>query len=171
MKLRKMLGDPLGAEAKELMSIIETQSKTTLAQWSISYVEENYLPILGDDASSELLDGINAVKKHINKEITLKDLKVYAKEARLSTDKVEDPKKLAAAKAITTACAVTQTPTNSLGFIFYGCAAYAYSKVGYEESKEVYDELAIEEMKRALKSLKSVAVENEEKPVKVKWNC
>ncbi len=33
MKLRKMLGDPLGAEAKELMSIIETQSKTTLAQW------------------------------------------------------------------------------------------------------------------------------------------
>lgn len=27
MKLRKMLGNPLGAEAKELMSIIETQSK------------------------------------------------------------------------------------------------------------------------------------------------
>ena len=51
MKLRKMLGDPLGAEAKELMNIIETQSKTTLAQWSISYVEENYLPILGDEKS------------------------------------------------------------------------------------------------------------------------
>lgn len=171
MKLRKMLGNPLGAEAKELMSIIETQSKTTLARWSISYVEENYLSILGDDVSSELLEGINAVKKHLNKEMTLKDLKVYAKEARLSTDRVEDSAKLAAAKAIATACAVTQTPTNSLGVIFYGCAAYAYDKVGYEESKEIYDELAIEEMKRALKSLKSVAVENEEKPVKVKWNC
>lgn len=126
---------------------------------------------MGDDVSSELLEGINAVKKHLNKEMTLKDLKVYAKEARLSTDKVEDSAKLATSKAIATVCAVTQTPTNSLGFIFYGCAAYAYSKVGYEESKEVYDELAVEEMKRALKSLKSVAVKNEEKPVKVKWNC
>lgn len=171
MKLRKMLGDPLGEEAKELMSVIETQSKITLAQWSISYVEENYLPILKEDVTKELLDGINAVKKHLNKEMTLKDLKVYAKEARLSTDKIDDPAKLAAAKAIATACAVTQTPTNSLGFTFYGCAAYAYNKVGYEESKETYDELAVEEMRKILESLKNIAIENEEKPVKVKWNC
>ena len=64
-----------------------------------------------------------------------------------------------------------QTPTNALGFTFYGAAAAAYDQAGTEESPEIYDALAEKELAAILASLQSAAVENEPNPVKVDWNC
>lgn len=40
-KLRKMLGDINDPSVVELMQVMETQSKTTLARWAIDYVKEH----------------------------------------------------------------------------------------------------------------------------------
>lgn len=44
-KLRKMLGSLEDPNIVSLMSLIETQSKTTLANWAITYAEDNFLKI------------------------------------------------------------------------------------------------------------------------------
>lgn len=46
-----------------------------------------------------------------------------------------------------------------------------YHLVGLSEDVKTYDELASIELEKMLKSLQSVAVENEEHPVKINWNC
>ena len=68
-KYRKMLSDVNAPYLQSLMRLIETQSKTTLANWSIDYAEAHILPIYekhmsGDtrprralDAAKEWLDG------------------------------------------------------------------------------------------------------------------
>ncbi|MDR3001832.1 MAG: hypothetical protein LBU89_11280, partial [Fibromonadaceae bacterium] len=44
-KYRKMLSDINAPYLQSLMRLIETQSKTTLANWSIDYARKNILPI------------------------------------------------------------------------------------------------------------------------------
>lgn len=69
------------------------------------------------------------------------------------------------------ACAAVSTPTNALGFLFYGAAAIAYSKEGLTQSAEVYDAAASLELNRAYESLKDAAVPDEQHPAKIKWYC
>ena len=53
----------------------------------------------------------------------------------------------------------------------YAAAANAYHKLGTDKTQAEYDAFAEEEMKRALESIKAVAVENEPNPVKIDWHC
>ena len=78
---------------------------------------------------------------------------------------------MAAIRAILTACAKYDTPTNALGFTFYAVAAIVYSEVGLFESKQKYDQLAKEKFKDILYSFQLIAVNDEVNPVKVKWYC
>lgn len=173
-KLRKMLGHVDEPAVEGLMRLIETQSKETLGRWAARYVRENYLPVFEKYGGSDhrLEKGLEAADQCANGTLTVKEAKVYWKEAgQAARELSEDPVIQAAARAISTACAVMQTPGNALGFAFYGAAVSAYSKSGLKETEEVYDRLATEELERILESLKAAAVEGEEKPVKVKWNC
>lgn len=56
-------------------------------------------------------------------------------------------------RAIVTACGVLQTPTNALGFCFYGAAAAAYHELGLERSAADYDSRARVEFERLLQAL------------------
>ncbi len=76
----------------------------------------------------------------------------------------------AAARATATACAVIQTPTNALGYLFYGAAAAAYSKAGTEDASR-WDNLARAELEQALEELRAVSVPDEPNPAKINWNC
>ena len=78
---------------------------------------------------------------------------------------------MAAIRAILTACATYDIPTNALGFTFYAVAAIVYSEVGLFESKQKYDQLAKEKFKDILYSFQLIAVNDEVNPVKVKWYC
>lgn len=173
-KLRKMLGDINDPSVVELMQIMETQSKTTLARWAIDYVKEHILRIYekinSDDfrlrsailASEEYLNGN---KKLSEVKLVLKDIKIIPKELE------EDPIAQAAARSIVTACGTIQTPTNALGFTFYSVAAIIYEKVGLFEKTETYDELARNEFVKILESFKGISIENEKNPAKINWNC
>ena len=52
-KLRKMLGDVNSPECIAMMRLIETQSETTLARWSLGYVESRILPIYQKKAGGD----------------------------------------------------------------------------------------------------------------------
>ena len=163
-KLRKMLGDPTGPRAKALMALIDTQSASTLGRWAAAYAEERYLPILSRRRSGQPVDDrfATAIKQAIacaDGNATLKDTKPALRAAQ------------AAARAISTACGVIQTPTNALGFAFYGAAAAAYDEAGLSADSAEYERLADMEFDRIIASLRHAAVENEPHPVKVRWNC
>lgn len=173
-KLRKMLGKIDSPNVVALMSVIETQSKETLGRWAINYAEESFLGIYEEECPDDkrLRKIITIVRECVDGNVKLKDIKPSLKEAtQIARDAEDNPLAQAAARAIATACATIQTPTNALGFTFYGAAAVAYKEAGLSELPEVYDALAEKEMERALNSIREIAVAEEEHPAKIKWNC
>lgn len=173
-KLRKMLGDIKSVECINLMNLIETQSHETLSKWAINYAEKNYLSIFLEEMPQDnsLKNAIAACKEYLGGEKALKDVKPHLKTAAETARNISDnPIAQAAARAVSTACAVVQTPTNSLGFLFYGAAAYAYNKLELSETNENYDKAAKEELQKAFYELKKVSVQDEPNPAKINWNC
>lgn len=173
-KLRKMMGDMNGPAARRLMEGIETQSKATLARWAAGEAEGRYLPLFAAAHPEEprLRELVEGVKAHLAGQLPLVQLKAQIKEARTIPQALEaEPLAQAAARAVVTACAVLSTPTNALGFTFYGAAAAAYRDLGLEKDQEAYDLRAEAEMTALADSLEQVLIPGEPKPVKVKWTC
>lgn len=166
-RLRKMLGSAQHPTVIALMRLIETQSHRTLAAWALRCAQERYLPLTQDPA---LAEGIRAVQDWLAG-APLKSVKPALRTAAQVARLVEDPICQAASRAVATACGVIQTPTNALGFTFYGVAARAYSQAGVEASAAVYDALADEEFAALLALLKDAAIPDEQGPVKIDWNC
>ena len=173
-KLRKMLGDIESQECILLMRLIKTQSKETLAAWAVAYAKDNYLPVYEAECPGDrrLHDTIAACEEYLKGDKKLTEIKPSLKEAaELARDTADNPTAQALARAVSTACAAVSTPTNALGFLFYGAAAIAYSKEGLMQPAEVYDAAASLELNRAYESLKEAAVPDEQHPAKIKWYC
>lgn len=173
-KLRKMLGDINAPCIKALMAQIETQSKETLAIWAVGYVETNFLPVYEKafPENAEFSEIIGEVRAFLDGNRKLAQVKPFLAKAKVIAKEAEtDPAGQAAARAISTACAVIQTPTNALGYTFYGAAAVLYDRLGICEPQEVYDTLAVAEFEKMLESLKKISVSNEKNPAKIKWGC
>ncbi|MEY8297675.1 MAG: putative immunity protein [Emergencia timonensis] len=173
-KLRKMLGSVESKASIDLMNLIETQSKITLGIWAVTYAKDHYLAIYEEVCPAErrLREIVTACEEYLQESRKLSEVKPLIREAGLIGREITDnPVGQAAARAISAACAVMQTPTNALGFLFYGAAAVAYSRAGLTQPAEIYDELAEKELGQALNSLQKIAVCNESNPVKIKWNC
>ena len=149
---------------QELMKTISTKSKTTLALWGLDYATKYYLPLDKED-STLLLETIPLIEEWIYHQ-----KKPDLKEIRSKAGKIKDFKRQITYRAVITAFAIYNTPTNALGFLLYGCMAIAYSKKE-NLSQEEYDIIALQELEHALSSLKDSCKENEEKPVKTSWNC
>lgn len=174
-KLRKMLGDYKDEHIVELMRLIETQSKETIANWCMDYAEANILPIYNKyypndnrpkmalDASRDWLKGLKKLPEV--KDIILNQCHQAAREAE------SNPAAQAAARTLGQAAACFHTPTHSLGLAFYGGAAIAYEKLGLEASDEEYKQVAREEVLKMTEALRKVAVQNEPNKAKLKWYC
>lgn len=173
-KHRKMLGKADDPQIIALMGMIETQSRDTLAAWAADCVRTRYLPIYenacpDDRRLHELLD---AVAAHLQGSLKLSALKPLLRQGRAIAQELNAfPAAQAAARAIATACAVSQTPTNALGFVFYGAAAIAYDQAGLSAPPATYDALAAAEFDELVASLRAVCVPEEPDPVNVNWNC
>lgn len=173
-KHRKMLGKADDPQIIALMGMIETQSRDTLAAWAADCSRTRYLPIYekacpGDSRLHELLD---AVAAHLQGNLKLSALKPLLRQGRAVAQELDTfPAAQAAARAIATACAVSQTPTNALGFVFYGAAAIAYDQAGLYAPPATYDALAAAEFDELVASLRAVCVPEEPDPVNVNWNC
>ncbi|WP_040197304.1 putative immunity protein [Candidatus Soleaferrea massiliensis] len=173
-KLRKMLGDIHSQECLDLMQLIETQSEKTLAGWAVGYVKKNYLGIYeaACPGDKRLRQAVSACEEYLAGRRKRSDMKPVLREAnRIARDAADNPTAQAAARAVSTACAAVQTPTNALGFLFYGAAAAAYSQMGCMQPEQVYAELASDEFKKAFDALKQMSVLDEPHPAKINWNC
>lgn len=173
-KLRKMLGDVNSPECVSLMKLIETQSQATLSSWAVSYAKDNYLPIYESQYPGDfrLRDILSACEEYLRGRLPLRDLKPSLRDAaQIARDAADHPIAQAAARAVSTACATVQTPTNALGFLFYGAAAAAYSGSGLTQPPETYDTLATAEFEKAHASLQHSSIPNDPTPVKINWHC
>lgn len=167
-KLRKMLGSVQHSAVIALMRLIETQSLDTLARWALDQAEARYLTLCPAEAAlTRAVCAARACLSGAAKSTLAAPLKAATALVRSLTDPVAQ----ASARAVVTACGVFRTPTNALGYVFYGAAAFAYSQAGLEASPAVYDALADQELQRLLSSLEAIAVADEEHPVKIDWNC
>ena len=124
-KLRKTLGSIDWPVCGALMQQIETQSAITLSRWAVDHAVQNCLPLCSN--TPELTAAMDGCRNHLTGQLSLKELKPLLREAaaaaRATDGTVEQT-------APATACAVIQTPTNALGYLFYGAAAIAYSQAG-----------------------------------------
>lgn len=168
-KLRKTLGSPTEPAVVSLMEGMEGKSKETLTTWAMAYVAEKYLPLVAEmPFFSELLE---KTKECMAGSLSMKEWKGLLSGARKTSAAEKEPVREAAARAIVTACGTWQTPTNALGFCFYGAAAVAYNEAGTAETKETYDMLATKELEQILASLRQVKISPEEQAAKLQWNC
>lgn len=174
-KLRKMLGKYDDEHIVELMNLISTQSKETIANWCMDYAEKEILPIylkyypndgrpkMAIDASRDWLKGLKKLPEVKN--IILNECHQAAREAE------DNPPAQAAARTLGQAAACFHTPTHSLGLAFYGGAAIAYEKLGVEATSDEYEKVAKEEVLKMTEALKEIAVEDEPNKAKLKWYC
>lgn len=168
-KLRKTLGSPTEPAVVALMEGMEGKSKEALTTWAMDYVAEKYLPLVAETPLfAELLE---KTKDCMVSSLPLKEWKGLLSEARKASAAEKEPVREAAARAIVTAFGTWQTPTNALGFCFYGAAAMAYHQAGTAETKETYDMLATKELEQILASLKQVKTAPDEQAAKLQWNC
>ena len=173
-KLRKMLGSATSPYIVSLMRLIETQSKTTITKWCVDYAEEHILHIYEGAYPEDFRprNALNASRDYIEGKIKLGDAKKFLREATAAAREAEEnPIAQAAARAVAQAAASINTLTNSLALAFYGSAAIAYARVGISEESDVYDQIAAEECNKMEEALRLIAVENEENPAKINWNC
>lgn len=176
-KLKKMLGRLEDPSIQALMDLIPTQSKETLAHWAIQWVQDHCLPIWtaefsDDDRPARALEAGVAYYSTGRRTPAIREALAGVTAAAREADSAGlHPAATAAARAIATAAAVFQTPTNALGFTFYAAAAYAYSSAGLGQQQADYDALASGELRQMYLSLQQTAVENEPDPVKIYWNC
>ena len=173
-KLRKMLGRADDPQIIQLMRLIETQSKTTLAAWAANCARDRYLAVYEQAYPDDrrLRELIEAVCAHLDGRVKFAEIKALLCQARSVASQAEaTPAAQAAARAIATACAVIQTPTNALGFLFYVAAAAAYDRLGLSASSAEYDAFAGTEFEALRDSLRAAAVPDEANPVTINWNC
>ena len=169
-----MLGRPEDEGVVALMRLIETQSRATLARWAADCARERYLPVYRHACPEDtMLPGLlETAESHLEGRLSRKELQAALRAAREIPKGLErDPAAQAAARAVITACGVAQTPTNALGFTFYGAAAAAYDRLGPEASEEACDAVAAEEFAALAAWLRAVWVPDETNPAGIGWNC
>lgn len=169
-QLRKTLGDIHSEICIQLMRLIETQSRETLARWASGYARESYLLLCREtcpDLEPVVIDCLVCAEQGTPAACYRNRMWKAAILARTCCGPAEQ----AAARAVAAACAVMQTPSNALGFLFYGAAAVAYGKDRLDTSQAECDAMAAEELRRAYESLSACAVSEETNPAKIRWNC
>lgn len=173
-KPRKMLSDIEAPYVQSLMRLIETQSKTTLANWCVSYAAVHLLPIVEkafpDDARPRA--ALEAARDWLAGRTTFPQVKKMILEAHAAAREAEaNPAAQAAARAIGQSAATVHTPTHSLGLALYGALAVAYDRIGVDADWDSLCQVAADECGKMEAALRAVAVENEPNPAKIKWGC
>lgn len=174
-KLRKMLGKADSDYILELMKLIETQSKETIAKWCLDYAEEFLIPLFKKHCPNDFRPqmAIDAARDWLNGKKKLPEVKnIILNECHAAARELDDnPVAQACARAIGQASAVIHTPTHSLGIAFYGAAAIAYEKLGLEADDKTYDDFARKEVKKMTEALRKISVKDEVNKAKIKWYC
>lgn len=170
-KLRKTLGDFSQPYIRSLMSLIQSQSKSTIAHWCLDYSLHNIFPLYDKNYHG---DGrpkmaITAAYEWLDGKIKLPKAKAFILAAHAAAREATDISSQAAARACGQAASVIHSAAHSLGMVFYGTAAIAYDKLGTHAARADYDAFAEIECAKMEQALKVIAISDEPNPAKINW--
>jgi hypothetical protein len=155
------------------MRALETQSKDTIVNWCVDYAEARVLPIYAAEypSDSRVHVALGAAREYLAGHIKLPLAKAIAYcSCRDAAREAEDhPAARVAVQACGQAALTAHTPLHSIGMIFYGTAAIAYSRAGMGECGELYHRIAAAECAKAETALRAVSVRNEAHPAQLAW--
>lgn len=173
-KTRKMLSDWNAPYIQRLVSLIETQSKATLAHWSCDYAGRVLLPLWSrhypDDRRPQ--NALDAARAWLSGAIKLPQAKAAILECHAAArDAHASPAAQAAARAIGQSASTIHSARHCIGLALYGSLAVAYDALGPGAPWERLEAYAAAECDRMRDALDSVAVDNEPNPANINWNC
>jgi hypothetical protein len=116
-KYRRMLSDIEAPYIQALMRLIDSQSKTTLANWAISYAEAHLLPIYEKSYPNDPRPraALEAAREWLDGKVKLPHVKGLILEAHAAAREAEgSPAAQAAARTIGQAAATIHAATHSL---------------------------------------------------------
>ncbi|UOO38345.1 hypothetical protein IZU99_03570 [Oscillospiraceae bacterium CM] len=174
MKARKMLSDWDAPYIQALVTLIETQSKRTLAVWALDYAESVLLPLFSKDFPDDLRpkSALDAAHAWLSGAIKLPQAKKAILACHEAAREAEGhPAAQAAARAIGQAASTIHSARHCIGLPLYGALAVAYAALGPHAPWEQIEGRAAEECGHMLKALQSIAVRNEPNPAKIDWKC
>ena len=171
-KTRKMLSDWDAPYIQAIVKLIETQSKTTLANWSVDYAGQRLLPIFeaGYPGDMRPRQALIAARAWLSETIKLPQAKAAILACHAAAREAEtNPAAQAAARAIGQSASTIHSATHCIGLAAYGALAVAYDTLGTNVPWEKLERCAAGECERMLEALHAVAVENEPNPAKINW--
>ena len=173
-KVRKMLRNWEAPHIRSLMKLIETQSKTTLALWTVDYAERELLPLWNRHCSGDARPQIalNAARAWLTGAIKLPQAKAAILNCHAAAREAEEtPAAQAAARAIGQCASTIHSARHSIGLALYGALAIAYETLGTDAPWEQIELCAAAECLRMEAALRAVAVEKEPNPARINWKC
>ena len=169
-----MLPDWEAPYIQSLIKLVETQSKTTLANWCVDYSEQRLLPIYESAYPEDFRprEALNAAKQWLGGSIKLAQAKPAILKCQAAAREAQDsPPAQAAARAIGQCASTIQSAGNCAALALYGALAVAYDSAGIEADWPRLEQLAAEECGRMEAALRACATENEPNPAKLTWKC
>jgi hypothetical protein len=174
-KLRKAYGKADAPSTLALIRLIETQSKATIANWTLDYAETKILPLFMKHCPNDErpLHAITAAREWLAGRVKLPYVKnIILNECHAAARELDDnPVAQAAARAIGQSAGSIHTAPHSLGLCFYAAAAVGYDRLGLDASDDEYEAIAEEVCADYTAALRAVAVGNEPNPAVCKWHC
>lgn len=173
-KTRKMLNDWNAPYIQSLMKRIETQSKTTLAHWSVDYAERELLPLwcqhFPDDPRPQ--NALQAARAWLTGAIRLPQAKGAILACHAAAREAEgNAVAQAAARAMGQCASTIHSARHCIGLAFYGALAIAYDRLGTATPWEQIETCVAQECGCMEAALRAVAVENEPNPATINWKC
>jgi hypothetical protein len=173
-KARKMLSNWNAPYIQSLMKLIETQSKTTLANWAIDYSARVILPLWSKYYPDDLRpqNALNAAREWLSGTIKLPQAKLAILESHAAAREADgNPVAQAAARTIGQCASTIHSARHCIGLAFYGALAVAYDQLGTDAPWGQIEQCAAEACGRMEATLRSVAVEHEPNPAIIDWKC
>lgn len=173
-KPRKMLSDWDAPYIQELMRLVETQSKATLAMWAVDYAELVIMPLwtkyYPHDPRPQ--NALHAARQWLAGTIKLPPAKAAILECHAAAREADaNPVAQAAARAIGQSASTIHSARHCIGLALYGAIAVAYDTLGPTADWPQVEQCAADECGRMLEALRAIAVENEPNPAKIDWKC
>ena len=173
-KYRKMLAEWEAPYIQALVTLVETQSKETLSNWTLSYAERTLLPIWRkhhpEDTRPE--EAIAAARAWLAGEIKLPQAKPAILACHgAAREAGNHPAAQAAARAIGQCASTIHAATHCMGLALYGALAIAYDVRGIDAAWSELEEYAAAECGRMQEALRVVAIADEVKLAKLNWKC
>ena len=172
-KRHKALNDIDAPYLQSLMRLMETQSKTTLANWCISYAERYILPVY-EKASPEdprPMLALELARDWLAGRVKLPRVKRAILEVHAAARESEaNPAAQAAARAIGQSASTVHSARHSIGLALYGALAVAYDRLGADADWSSLSNVAEAEVGKMEAALRTIAVENESNPATLKWS-